>query len=142
MKTGYSYLYEQIRQLPPELGEVALDFDFESAFASLVEKYTLNREQSEAVPNLTFHLMFEEFPRSDFPQKLAADCALTPKAAKELADDIDFAVIAPLHRLLVQRTNYVGELYEDYEELTEDSAPAGIIALARLFSVWFPPPSR
>ena len=127
--------------MPAELGEVALDFDFESAFASLVKKYTLNPEQAEAVPNLTFHLMFEEFPRSDFTHKLGSDCSLTPKTAKELADDIDITIIATLQKLLVQRTNYVGELYEDYEELTEDSAPAGIIALVRLFAVWFPPPS-
>lgn len=124
MKTGYSYLYEKIKEMPQELGEVVLDFDFTHAFDSLVSKYKLHYDQSEVMQNITFQLMFEEISPSDFTHKLVTDASLAPGTAKELADDINTTIISALKVLIMQRVRDVADMYETDENYFEEATPS------------------
>jgi len=123
MKTGYSYLYEKIDTLPPELAEVVLYFDFTRAFDSLVSKYKLHYDQSDVMQNLTFQLMFEEISPSDFTHGLVSQASLAPGTAKELADDINTTIISVLKGLIMKRVKDVTDMYETDENYFEEATP-------------------
>ena len=124
MKTGYSYLYEKIDTLPPELAEVVLYFDFTRAFDSLVSKYKLHYDQSDVMQNLTFQLMFEEISPSDFTHGLVSQASLAPGTAKELADDINTTIISVLKGLIMKRVKDVTDMYETDENYFEEATPS------------------
>lgn len=122
MKTASSYLFEKLKELPPELAEVVLNFDFTNSFDSLVNKYKLHYDQSEVIQNLTYKLMFEEITPSDFTQKLVNECSLIPVTAKELTDDVNLTIISNLKRLILQRVQEVTDMYETDDNSFKDSS--------------------
>lgn len=124
MKTGYSYLYEKIDEMPQELRSVVLDFDFTHAFDTLVSKYKLHYDQSEIVQNLTFRLMFEEISPSDFTQGLVSSASLAPVTAKELVDDINISIISALKHLIMEKVKEVTDMYETDENYFEEPTPS------------------
>ncbi len=115
MQKGFDYLFEKTDQLPSELAEIVLAFDFTGGFTKVVSKYKLHLDQAEILEDLTFRIMFGDMDGVTYTSRLASDLSLPAGTAKELSDDINTAIVEPVKKDLMKHVEEEAEYYKDVE---------------------------
>ncbi|MEI6490403.1 MAG: hypothetical protein WCO16_01420 [bacterium] len=123
MKKGFDYLFENTDELPPEIAEVVLGFNFTQGFRSLINKYKLHLDQAEVLEDMTFRVMFADMTGTEFTAKLVSELGLAPVTAKELTDDTNTNIIEPVKKAIQDKINGMLEEYKDIE-LDEEPTPS------------------
>ncbi len=127
MQKGFDYLFEKTDQLPSELAEIVLAFNFTGGFTEVVSKYKLHLDQGEILEDLTFRVMFGDLDAVTFVGKLSSDLSLPSGTAKELSEDINSKIIEPVKKALMNHVEEQAEAYKDIEldesELEDEENP-------------------
>lgn len=115
MQKGFDYLFEKTDQLPSELAEVVLGFNFTGGFTEVTNKFKLHLDQADILEDLTFRLMFGEIDSVTFINNLSRDLILPSGTAKEISDDVNDKIISPVKNALMKHIEEISEEYKDIE---------------------------
>ncbi len=116
MKTGFDYLFENTNKLPPEIADVVLNFKFTQGFSTLVNKYKLHLDQAEILEDMTFRVMFSDMTDTEFTAKLVSELGMSPVSAKELTEDTNTNIVAPVKLAIETRIHGMLEDYKDIDD--------------------------
>ena len=115
MQKGFDYLFEKTDQLPSDIAEIVLEFDFTGGFTEIVNKYKLHLDQAEILEDLTFRVMFGELDPVVYIDKLSSELSISKTVAKELAEDTNIGIIDAVKKNIIKHVEEEAEYYKDVE---------------------------
>lgn len=112
MKTGLSYLRENMQKLPLDVREAIVNTDYLSALEQIQESEKLHIDQAAVMEEFTFKLMLGEIDGNEYAEGLQKALNIDPSQAEKIVTAVDEKVMKPILEEL--------ERIQDENLLTED----------------------